>query len=55
MEERYLTPQEVADKLVIKNRTVLEWLRTGKLKGVKAGKVWRIRESDLEEFLHRED
>ncbi|HPT62259.1 MAG TPA: helix-turn-helix domain-containing protein, partial [Bacillota bacterium] len=35
-----------------KEKTVREWLRTGKLKGKKVGRVWRIKESDLEEFIN---
>jgi excisionase family DNA binding protein len=49
--EKLLTPEEVAEKLSIKFRTVHGWLRTGKLKGVKVGRLWRIREEDLEEFV----
>ncbi|MEW6173695.1 MAG: helix-turn-helix domain-containing protein [Bacillota bacterium] len=30
-----------------------EWLRSGKLQGVKAGRLWRIRERDLEGFLEK--
>lgn len=51
---KLLTPEEVADRLAIKPRTIREWLRDGKLKGVKpGGKLWRIRESDLLDFLVR--
>jgi hypothetical protein len=28
-----------------------EWLRTGKLKGLKAGRLWRARTRDLERFF----
>jgi len=49
--EKLLTPEEVAEILTVKLRTVSEWLRTGKLKGVKVGALWRIRESDLEAFI----
>ena len=31
--------------------TVLKYLKAGKLKGIKLGRVWRIRESDVERFL----
>lgn len=53
---RLLTPEEAAERLAIKPRTIREWLRNtdkGKpgLKGVKIGKLWRIKESDFEEFL----
>src|SRR5262249_38695720 len=46
-----LTPDEVAKRLKVKLRTVQEWLRTGRLAGLKLGKLWRIREGDLEAFL----
>ncbi len=46
-----LTPKEVAEKLKVSEQTVLRWLRNGKLKGVKAGRLWRIREEDLQEFI----
>jgi len=38
--------------LGFKEKTVREWLRTGKLKGKKVGRLWRIKESDLEEFIN---
>lgn len=51
MVERFLTPEEVADKLVVSPRSVRRWLREGRLKGIKVGRLWRIRERDLEVFL----
>ena len=51
MVERLLTPEEVAKKLAVSVKSVRNWLRQGKLKGIKVGRLWRIRESDLEEFL----
>jgi excisionase family DNA binding protein len=49
--EKVLTPEEAAELLQVSPFTVRKWLRSGKLKGVKAGRVWRIREKDLIEFL----
>jgi excisionase family DNA binding protein len=50
--ERLYTPEEAAEALRVKLRTVMEWLRQGRLKGVKVGgKLWRIRESDLTAFI----
>ncbi len=49
--ERLLTPEEIASRLNVSNVTVGRWLRGGKLKGLKAGRQWRVRESDLERFL----
>jgi len=29
-----------------------KWLKTGKLKGIKLGRIWRIKKSDLDEFIN---
>ncbi|MBU4233901.1 MAG: helix-turn-helix domain-containing protein [Proteobacteria bacterium] len=50
-QERYLSPNDVAKKLNISPLTVRRWLKSGKLKGVKVGSLWRVRGSDLEAFL----
>ena len=49
--ERLLTIEEVAERLQHSVRTVREWLRVRKLRGVKTGRDWRVREQDLEEFI----
>ena len=49
--EKLLTPEDAAKVLLVKPDTLRGWLRTGKLKGVRAGRLWRVRESDLEAFL----
>lgn len=51
MQERLLTPEEAAERLAMKPRTIREWLRSGKLPGVKAGIKWRVRESDLNDYI----
>lgn len=51
MEERLLTPEEVAERLTVKPKTVREWLKTGKLQGVKAGRLWRVSEVAVKAFL----
>ena len=43
--------EEVADMLRLNTVTIYRWLRTSKLRGIKLGKEWRIKQSDLEEFL----
>jgi excisionase family DNA binding protein len=50
MPEVFLTVKEVAHKLSIKPKTVRKWLREGKLKGVKLGRLWRIREADIDKL-----
>ncbi|MEM5816034.1 MAG: helix-turn-helix domain-containing protein [Candidatus Aenigmatarchaeota archaeon] len=49
--DKLYTPEEVAEILKVSVITVKKWLRSGELKGIKVGKLWRIREEDLQEFL----
>ena len=51
MEEVLLTPAQVAEKVQVHERTVLRWLSSGKLKGIKLERFWRIKSDDLEIFL----
>jgi excisionase family DNA binding protein len=56
MDEQLLTPDQVANRLQLSVYTVLEYLRKGhprggKLRGVKFGKQWRVREADLQAFI----
>lgn len=50
-QDQLLTPEEAAARLKISRLTFGDWLRSGKIKGVKVGRLWRVRESDLEAFL----
>ncbi len=51
MAAKLLTPEQAASRLAVSSRSIREWLRNGKLKGVKAGKLWRIRDNDIDDFL----
>jgi excisionase family DNA binding protein len=51
MAGKLLTPEQAASRLAVSSRSIREWLRMGKLKGVRAGRLWRIRDRDIEEFL----
>jgi len=42
MEEKFLTPEQAAEYLSVSVKTVRAWLRQGKIKGVKEGRLWRI-------------
>lgn len=46
----FYSPQEVADLLGVKVRTVYRWIREDKLTAVKVGQ-WRISESELQRLL----
>jgi excisionase family DNA binding protein len=50
--EKYYSTEDIAEILGLKEKTVREWLRTGKLKGKKIGRLWRVKESELEEFIN---
>ena len=51
MQESILTPEQVSKILQVHPFTVLKFIKQGKLKASKLGRVYRIRESDLESFL----
>ncbi len=46
-----LTPEEAAQYLRVTERTVYRLLRCGDCPGVKVGRQWRIRKTDLENCL----
>lgn len=50
--EDLFTIEETAEKLKAHPETVRDWLRTRQLTGVKLGRSWRVRESDLREFVN---
>jgi excisionase family DNA binding protein len=50
-EHEFLTIEEVATRLRVKPDTVRAWLRQGRLQGMKAGRLWRIRPQAVEAFL----
>ena len=51
MHEKLLTPEQVAERLQVTELTVYGWLRRGRLPALKLGRLWRIRQDDLEAFL----
>ena len=51
--DEFLTVQEVATQLKVHYNTVYRWLLEGTLKGARAGELWRIRRTDLDQFLER--
>ena len=46
-----LHPKDVADELGIAVRTVLRWMRDGRLPHLDLGKLKRVRRSDLDQYL----
>lgn len=48
--EEYLTTQEVANLLKVKEITVRRWILRGWLPAIRFGKVFRIKKEDLEKY-----
>ena len=51
MEEKFLSPQDVADLLQIKKNTVYEMIKRGELRATKLGKQFRISKSEVYDFM----
>ena len=52
--EQLLTPEVAAEKLAVSVKTVKNLLRSGKLRGVKVGNLWRLRQKALQEYLREQ-
>ena len=49
--EKLLSIREAAELMNVQEETIRHWLRSGKLEGLKAGRVWRVKPAAVEEFL----
>jgi len=49
--QKVFTPEEISKGLNVSKKAVYVWLQKGELKGIKAGKLWRVTREALEEFL----
>jgi len=54
MVDKIYTIEQAAEILLIKPRTMREWIRQGKVKAFKLGDLVRIHEEDLQEFIDSE-
>ena len=48
--EKLYTCENVAERYSVKIDTVYRWIRQGKLKAFRIGRIYRIYESDLADF-----
>jgi excisionase family DNA binding protein len=48
------TPKEVAKALKLSEKTVLQYLREGRIPGFRVGKHWRVRRADLAALVQPE-
>ncbi len=49
----FLTVQEVAKELRIDPKTVIRWINTGYLPGLRIGKYYRVPKTDYQKFLEK--
>jgi excisionase family DNA binding protein len=49
-ERRFLTVTEAAVWLAVSERTIYDALRSGRIRGIKIGRLWRIREEWIEKW-----
>jgi excisionase family DNA binding protein len=50
--ERLLTVSEVAQVMRVSNMTVYRLIKSGQLSAIRVGKNYRIRETELDRYLH---
>lgn len=51
MASELLNIKQVKEKLRLSERTVFRLIKTGELKGFKAGREWRFEESDIDAYI----
>lgn len=49
---KYMTVTDVKDRWGVSSDVVYDYIAAGRLKAVKFGRAWRIKQSDLETFEH---
>jgi excisionase family DNA binding protein len=52
-EKEFFTVNEIAAQLRVNAKTVIRWIQTGYLPGMRVGKHYRISRASYEEFLRR--
>ena len=50
----FLTPQEVSELLQVSVYTVRRWIKQGELPAYKVGRLWRIKNGDLNTWLDQQ-
>jgi excisionase family DNA binding protein len=53
-EDEIMTVSEVADYLKISEVTTYKFVQEGKIPGFKIGRHWRVKRSDLTEFIEKQ-
>jgi len=52
-ETELMTTDEAARYLKVCRKTLYRWLQTGRLKGYRVGRQWRLRKVDLDQWLEQ--
>jgi excisionase family DNA binding protein len=47
------TVEEITEILKVTQRTLYNYIKSGSLKAVKIGKYWRVKHTDLQDFLEK--
>jgi excisionase family DNA binding protein len=50
-DEKLLTPEEAAERFAVSPRTIREWIRLRKLRAVRVGRLLRVPESAVRDFI----
>ena len=53
MNEKALTPEQVAERLTVSTETIRRLIDAGKLRAFKVGRQWRMFPDDVEAYLNR--
>ncbi len=53
MVDEFFTVKEIADRLKVRDVTVIDWIRRRQLRAYKVGREYRIRKIDFDEFLEK--
>jgi putative molybdopterin biosynthesis protein len=53
LEDEFLTIEEIATRLKVKDFTVRDWIRKQELPAYKVGREYRVKSTDFEQFLEK--
>jgi excisionase family DNA binding protein len=51
MQREFLNVKQVQEMLSISERTVFRYIKSGELKGFKAGREWKFEPADIDAFI----
>ena len=51
MEKEYYTVRDLEKKFNVSRQAIWQWIKLGKLKAFKIGRLWRIRSESLKDFI----